>query len=133
MFPTKSKCDQECAEGDDDDSGPAGDVGVNCVDKLSANDDVHRCPPEPRQTRDSRHDADTISSKPEATKNHLAQTEYRAEARKVARWQHPKEVCEQDDQHGIDDAKTVDGLAEDSNGEVPHDHVRRQPHRAQVD
>ncbi|GMF44176.1 unnamed protein product [Phytophthora fragariaefolia] len=27
--------DEEFAEGDDDDSGPAGDVGVHCVDKLS--------------------------------------------------------------------------------------------------
>lgn len=68
-------------------------------------------------------------SKPETRQNHLAQSEWRSEARKEAHRQDTQQIEEQTHQNGIDKSQIEGRNSQDSNGKGAGDHVRGQPLR----
>lgn len=70
---------------------------------------------------------DRPPSKPETREHHLAQTEGGTEAGEKTHGHDSKQVEEETDKDGINEAQVEQGLAEHTNGEGTHDHVCGQP------
>jgi len=124
--------DDEGARGDDDDAGPAGDVRVDGVDELGADDDVDGAPAETGEAVEEGDDFDAVEAEPEPGQDHLAHAEARAKGREEGHGHGAEHVDEEDGEEGVDEAEGEDGDGEDADGQGRHAHVCRTPHRADL-
>jgi len=69
----------------------------------------------------------SIPSKPEPRQHHLSQSKRRSKARKPTDSHDTQKIEEKIDEEGIDEAKSVKRLSEDTDSEGTNDHVGRKP------
>lgn len=119
--------DQECANGDDDDSDRTDDVVVHGIDELSSDDAVDARPADASEDVEYCNQFDSPPAEPEARKNHLTKAKSWSEGREVADGEDTNQVEEEDNQDGIHESKEEESLSQKTDGEGGDDHVGGEP------
>ena len=118
----KQSNEESCGR-DNDDTGVAGDVVVDCVEELGANDDVDR---RPAYAGEDVKDGDDFHAPPaeeEAGKYHLAKAKDGAKGGEEADRGDAKEVDEENCEKCVDETELEDGDGEGADGETRYDHI----------
>lgn len=100
--------DDECGDGDDDDTCKAGNVAVHGVQELGTDDGIDAGPSEAGENVEDGDELHAPPSVPKARENHLTQTEFRTKGGEVADGHDTNHVEEEASEDGVDETKVED-------------------------
>lgn len=120
--------DDQGGDGDDEDAREAGNVGVDGLEELGADDGVDGGPAQTCHDIEEGDELDAPPAEPEARQGHLAETEGGLKGREEAHGGDAEQIEEHAHQHGVGDTEEEDRLGQQTNDKRRHDHIGRQPH-----
>ena len=115
--------DEERACSDDDDPGPARHVGVDRMDQLRSDDDVHRRPSNAGQDVEDGDQFHAIVAEEVSRQHHLPQAKPGAEGAEEANGGDAQQVDEEDREQSVNETQLEDRDGQGSDGKRGYHHV----------